>query len=97
MKHGEKQRLAILRAGMKTWEDDPMNFSIRSVARQMGISHAVIHYYFDNTETFVNSIAFHAVAIGNSKIIVFLIAMNHHHVKHLTDADRCEHVLEVNG
>lgn len=91
MKHGDKIREKILNAGVEIWPDvTPSN--IAKIAKLK--SHSVVLYHFKSDEL-KNAVAEHAVNIGNSRVIVQLIAMKHKAVKKLNVRERNKHFKGV--
>lgn len=84
--HGDKTREKILKAGVEIWP----NVSLSAVARAVGLTHPAVLYHFPNN-SLENAIAEYAVKIGESKIIMFLIAYEHPAVKKMSIADRIKH------
>lgn len=80
-------RREILDAGVKLWP----KVTARSVARSMGNTHAMIHYYY-NAEELVDAVAAHAVDTGNSRVIAQLIATKHKAVRKLSPNERTKHL-----
>lgn len=91
MKAGEKTKQNILDAGVSVWPD----VSLSNVARAAGLkSHRSVSYYFA-TEDLKDAVAAHAVASGNSRVIVQLLAVNHKAVKKLSTEDRERHLNKI--
>jgi len=90
VKKSEKTRKLILDAGLKMWPD----VSARGIARQIGMTHAAIAYYF--TQNLKDAIAEHAVKTGKTRIIAQLIAAKHKAVRNLTAEERAKHLNSLN-
>lgn len=91
MKHGDKTRLAILDTGLKLWslgrEPTPS-----AVATAMGMTRTAIHWHFNSGFKLKEALAEHAIRQGNSRVIVQLIATNHHAVGTMGDLERQTHL-----
>lgn len=88
--HGEKTRLKILNAGVELWPD----VTLSKVADKINMTHAAVLYHFP-MGTLKNRVAEHAVAIGESRVIVQLIAKNHPAVDHMTAGEKSAHFFTV--
>lgn len=85
-------KLKILDAGLKLWPD----VTLSKVARALDLnSHVNVIYHFQTTEKLKDAVAEHAVAVGNSRVIMQLIAANHPAVAKLSQADRIRHFNAV--
>lgn len=82
---GEKTREKILNAGLNLWP----NVTASTVGRAAGLSHAAVLYHFPGTLR--DAVADHAVATGDSRVIVQLMAAGHSAVDKLSPADRIKH------
>ena len=79
--------------GMTLWRVDPAYVTARRIAKELNMSHGSVCYHFPRGErSLKDAIAFHAVAEGESRVIVHLIAGNHKAVAHMDDAQRLEHM-----
>lgn len=67
MKKGDNLRKRILKAGLKLWP----NVTVCNVARELGITHPNVSYYFKGK--LKDAVIKHALEIGDSKIIAQLI------------------------
>lgn len=88
--HGDKTREKILNAGVKIWPE----MSLSKIGRETGLTHAAISYHFP-LEQLRDRVAEHAVAIGESRVIVQLIAEKHPAVDHLTAGEKSAHFFTV--
>ena len=82
-------RERILDAGLRLWPD----VSAHGIGRIIGMSHAGILYYFKNAADLRYSVARHAVACGDSRVIRFLIAERHDVVSAMPELDRMQHMI----
>ncbi len=94
MKHGDRTKRAILEVGLKLWHADSARLTHRNVAKALGMTHPAIFYHFLDLRS---AVAAYAVQIGDSHIIVQLMALKHPAVKKLSDADRRRHARVVSG
>ena len=94
MKHNEKIKTKILEAGIKVWHDNPMSVTARFVAKTISMDHATILYHFGK-QGIRNAIAEYAVKIGDSKIIVQLIASCHPTVSNLPKSAKNRHMKKM--
>lgn len=83
---GEKTREKILNAGVALWPD----VSALAVAHAAGLTHPAVLYHFPDG-TLKDAIAEHAVDVGESRVIIQLIAADHKAIKSLSAADRIRH------
>lgn len=82
----------ILRTGVQLWRAD-VEPSARRIAAELQLSsHAAVLYHFATSVRLRDAIAAHAVAIGESRVIVKLIASGHAAVKSMSDAERVKHL-----
>lgn len=86
MANDTKER--ILKAGLKLWPD----VGPRAIGRALDMSHARVLYYFGNAADLSDAIANYAVAQGNSKVIVQLIAVGHSAVRKMKTELRHKYV-----
>lgn len=90
IKHGDKVRMSILNAGVELWPD----VTLSAVARKLNMTHAAISYHVP-FHLLKQKVAEHAVATGNSRVIVQLISEKHPAVAHLTPGERSAHLFSV--
>jgi AcrR family transcriptional regulator len=88
--HGDKTREKILNAGVELWP----YISVSSVARKAGLTHAAVLYHFP-TCNLKNKIAEHAITIGDSRVIVQLIASRHPAIGKMPVGERHSHFRSV--
>jgi AcrR family transcriptional regulator len=96
MKRGDKTKRKILDAGLKLWRDDPRSVNFRNIAEKINMTHPAVLYHFGE-DTLRDAVAAHAVQVGDSRIIVQLMAMKHPAVSSMSDADRRRHAAVVSG
>lgn len=89
--HGEKTREKILDAGVQIWPE----ISITKLAQICDLTHPAVLYHFPDIKELRNSIASHAVKLGNSRVIVQLIAGKHKAVQFMSVAERKRHFNSV--
>lgn len=82
----------IIATGLQHWRDDPSKVSARGIAKTLGITHAAILYHFGSSKEMKDAIAAEAVRIGDSAIIVYLIASRHSEAEKLTMKERAIHL-----
>jgi AcrR family transcriptional regulator len=83
---GDKTREKILEAGVKLWP----HVTLQSIASLTGMTHPAILYHFPDG-TIKGAVAEYAVKIGESRVIVALMAEKHPAVLKLPAADRIRH------
>lgn len=83
---GEKTREKILQAGVKLWP----HVTFHNVAGLSGLTPPAVLYHFPNG-TLKDAVAEYAVEVGESKVIVQLMAADHKAAKKLSPADRIRH------
>ena len=88
--HGDKTREKILNAGVELWPD----VTLSAVARKLDMTHAAISYHVP-FHLLKQKVAEHAVATGNSRVIVQLISEKDPAVAHLTPGERSAHLFSV--
>lgn len=86
MKKGEDLKKKILKAGLKLWP----NVTVCNVAREVGISHPNVSYYFKGK--LKEAVIKYAIEIKDSKVIAQLILINHRAVKSMSEKDRAAHI-----
>lgn len=77
----------VLKIAVEQW---PV-LSVRSIAREADVSHSSILYHFGNQDGLRDAIISYALATGNSRIIVQLIAQNDPSVSDLSEAVKNQH------
>lgn len=85
-KKGTKTRTDILETGVKIWP----NVTASEIARQLGLKHPAIAYYFG--ANLQDAVADYAVETGNSCVIVQLIATKHRAVRKMGALERQKHM-----
>lgn len=75
IRHGDKQREKILKAGLKMWRAGE-RVTLRAVADAVGLTHGTVGYHFKE-DGLLDAIASYAVEIGDSRAIVQLIGQEH--------------------
>lgn len=75
----------ILDAGLKLWP----NVTPTTVSKATGISQPNVFYHFP--EGLADAVAAHAVKVGDSHVIVQLMASGHAAVENLSPSDRIRH------
>ena len=88
--HGDKTREKILKAGLKIWP----NVTLSNIGRETGLTHAAISYHFP-LEELRDRVAQYAVIMGESRVIVQLIAQNHPAVAHMTAGEKSAHFFTI--
>ena len=88
--HGDKTREKILKAGVDLWP----HASPTAIARELDMTHPAVLYHFPD-DSLLDAIAEYAVKIGESRVILQLIASRHKAVKKLSVADRVRHFNAV--
>ncbi len=88
--HGDKTREKILNAGLKIWPD----VSLSKIGRETGLTHAAISYHFP-LDQLRDRIAEHAVEVGDSRVVVQLIAERHPAVDDMPAGERSAHFFNV--
>ena len=87
MKVGDRTKLRILDAGLKLY---PW-CGLAALARETSLTHAAILYHYQS-DRLHDAVAEHAVAVGDSRVIVQLIGFNHPAVADMSDDDRKKHL-----
>lgn len=95
--HGERVKLRILEMGLQLWRADPSYVSAHRIGHELGMTHSAVLYHFGHTAALKDAIAAHAVAKGESRVIVSLIGMQHKAVAHMDDVQRLEHMSAARG
>lgn len=90
MKAGDRTKERFLKAGLRLWP----NISASAIADDTGYTHANVLYHFPG-DSIKDAIAEYAVEIGDSRVILQLIAAGHRATKALTQADRLKHFNAV--
>ena len=93
MKHGDKMKQNILNAGLVLWRQNPIHVTARNVGDAVGLRHSTVLHHFKGRLR--DAVAEHAVAAGDSKIIMQLMATNHPAVAGLSEEDRAKHAAAV--
>lgn len=83
----------ILNAGIDMWLENPLSVTANGIASKIGLTHGTVLYNFPNGVR--NAVAEHAVKIGNSRIIVQLIALNHESIITLSAIEKSKHLKSV--
>ncbi len=92
LKRGEKTRKRILEAGLNLWIEQNGNVNAHQIAVVMDVTHSAILYHYKTVENLRNSIAEYAVKVGNSRVIMHLVALRHPSVYKLDADARARHV-----
>ena len=90
MSYSKKVKEQILTKGLEVYKQDPAKLNNHFVAKELNVSNAKIHYHFGTN--LKEAVLRHAVDKGDSHVIVELIASKDRLVKHLTQAQRKEHM-----
>ena len=88
IEQGKTTRFEILEAGLRLWPD----VTPSSVAKALHITHASVIYHFPDIKT---AVANYAVAIGFSRVIVQLIAVDDESVKNMSEKERKKHLMSL--
>ena len=91
--HGAKIKAQIIAAVVAQWVDDPDGITVRSVARDCGLTHGAILYHFGTAAKLREAAAVHAVQIGESRVIAQLIATRNPLVADMNEATRRKHMV----
>lgn len=79
----------IIEAGVAVWRDQGIDkLTLRSIAKLLQITHPAILYHFGTMANLKNAIAQHALQIGETKIIRYLVVTEHSSVASLTQAQK---------
>lgn len=89
-------RQLILSAGVELWAKDPCEVTVRRIADALGLSYHAILYHFATVAELRAAIAAHAVEVGNSAVIVQLIAVKHPAIARMHYIDRQAHLSVFN-
>ncbi len=77
--------LILLRAGVEP--------SARRIASELSLAgHAAVLYHFQTSRRLYDAVAAHAVQVGESRVIVKLIAAQHPAICDMPDAERVKHL-----
>lgn len=93
VKHGDEMKRLILETGVQLWQKDPTRVTSRNIAGEIGITHAGIIYHFKGNLR--DAVAKYAVEIGNSHVIVQLLASRHKAVKKMSKEERARHLAVI--
>ena len=80
----------ILQAGVDLWPD----VTLSTVARSLGITPAGVLHHFPS-DGLKDAVAHHAVETGNSRVIVQLVALGHHSIAEMSQAERLRHFKRI--
>lgn len=92
MKKGEKMRAAILSAGLRLYATDPASVTAHRIGREVGRTHAGVLYHYGSTEALREAVAREAVRVGDSRVILHLIACGSPLVAGMSETDRAAHL-----
>lgn len=93
MTAGEKMKRDILDMGLTLWRVDPAYVTARRIARELGIVHGTVFYHFSRGErSLKDAVAFYSVQQGESKVIAYLIGVNHKAIQHMDDEEKLKHL-----
>lgn len=95
MKHGERTRKRILDAGVKLWIETGGNVSPINIGAVLNMTHSAILYHYRTTGALRDAIATHAVSVGDSRVIMHLIALRHPAINDLDTEARDRHVADA--
>lgn len=87
---GDKAKQKILKAGLRLWPEA----SLTNVAKAAGMTKAAVLYHYP-AGTLQDSIAEHAVAIKDSRVVVQLIGAGHKAAEGLSPSERIKHFNNV--
>ena len=93
MTHGEKVKKIILQKALEVYKKDPSKLTNSHVARELNTAHSRIHYHFG--DMLKEAVLNYAVEQGDSRVIVQLIASDHHLVKDMTDKEKQLHFKSI--
>lgn len=91
MSHGKEIKKSILRAGLVLWP----NVTARAIGRRLDMTHSNVLYHFDTVDNLVSAVANYAVEIGESRVIVQLIAAKHAAINGMKAADRAKYMATI--
>jgi AcrR family transcriptional regulator len=92
MKHGDRQRAAILAEGLRLWRATGEPASVRLVARGAGLTHGGVLYHFGTAKGLRDALAAEAVASADALIIPHLIVARHPAADSLSPGDRSRYL-----
>lgn len=81
-----KMRKKILEKGLQLWRKDASKVSARNIARELGMSHSGVLYYFQGD--LKDRLAEYAIEKKDAKVIAQLIASSHPSVKNMDKKTR---------
>lgn len=89
--HGERQRAAIITAGIALWhEAGAAAVTARGIGKRVGLSHAGVLFHFGGIAELLRDVKAEAITSGDRKIIPQLITSQDPAVAHFTDEQRRE-------
>lgn len=91
MKKSDITKKRILDEGVKLW---PV-INVSEIARRIGMTHAIINYYFKSRAKLERAVAHYAVENGKSRVIAQLIAVKHTAVRDMSAEDRAKHMAAI--
>ena len=93
MGYSKKVKKEILDKGLELYKEDPAKLNHHSLAKELNISNAKIHYHFGSD--LKSAVLRHAVDMGDSHVIVGLIASKSDLVEGLTKQEKQKHLDAV--
>ena len=90
--HGDRTRKRILDAGVKLWLETGGNVTAHNIGAALNMTHSAILYHYKSALKLRDCVAEHAVKIGDSRVIMHLIALRHPAADNLDVDARARHV-----
>jgi len=91
MTHSDEVKKRILETGVQLWP----YATARAIGRELDLSHSAILYHFGSSDLLQLDVARYAVAKGDSKVIVQLLASGHPAVAEMTPRERKKYLSSI--
>ena len=88
MKHGDRRKAQILKAGLQLWRNEQVAPTARSIAKALGMTHTTILYHFKDTDNLKQALAGYAVQTRDPVIVPMLIAARNTAAATLTEQEK---------
>ena len=95
MKHGERRKEEILKAGIQLWRQEQIAPTARAIAKSLGMTHTTILYHFKDTENLKRALAGYAVQSRDPVIVPMLIAARNAATAMLTEAEKSAYLSAI--
>lgn len=94
MKAGERSKQKILDAGVAIWASGRQP-TVQAIADMLSASRPGVVYHFGTAHGLREAVARHAVQCGDSRVITQLVAIGHHSVASMSEAERVSHLRAI--